>query len=79
MMKITCRHVYENASDYIEGPVSPSRRALLFIHLVICKHCRRYLHQLRLTIGIAARIPPLHEPTEAEIDALAHRLLADQH
>ena len=74
MMMITCRHVYESASDYVEGPVNLRERLLLFVHLVICKHCRRYIRQLKAVIGIAAVIPPMQEPTEAEIDILARRL-----
>lgn len=72
---ITCRHVFDHASDYLEGPVSLPDRLRLSIHLVICKYCRRYLRQLKLTIGIAATIPPMDEPTEVEIDDLARRLL----
>ena len=75
MLKITCKHVYEHASDYLDGPVSPWQRFLLFVHLVICKHCRRYIAQLKIVVGIAARIPPAEVPSEAEIDALARRLL----
>ena len=72
---ITCRHVFDHASDFLEGPVSLRDRMRLLIHLVICKYCRRYLRQLKLAIGIAATIPPMEEPTEAEIDYLARRLL----
>ena len=72
---ITCRHIFDHASDYMEGPVSLRERMQLFVHLVICKYCRRYLRQLKLAIGIAATIPPMDEPTEADIDDLARRLL----
>ena len=72
---ITCRHVFDHASDYLEGPVSLRERMQLFLHLVICKYCRRYLRQLKVAIGIAARIAPMDEPTEVEIDDLARRLL----
>ena len=76
MLKITCQHVYQHASDYLDGPVTPWQRALLFVHLVICKHCRRYIHHLKIAVGIAATIPPLAQPSETEIDNLARRLLA---
>ena len=72
---MTCKHVYEHASDYLDGPVSFAERLSLLVHLVICKHCRRYLGQLRLAVGLAARIPPEEEPGDAEIDALVQRLI----
>lgn len=74
-MLITCRQVCETASDYIEGPVSLRQRLLLRMHLLICKHCRRYLSHLRAVIGIAAQVPPADEPSEQEIDALVERLM----
>lgn len=74
-MMITCRHVFDHASNYLEGPVSLRERILLVTHLIICKHCRRYIRQLKLAAGIAARIPAEEAPTDLEINALTQLLL----
>jgi hypothetical protein len=49
-----CRDVAEAiASDRLE--VSPPRRRLaIWLHLALCRHCRRYARQM-LAIGAAAR------------------------
>ena len=74
-MMITCKSVYDSASDYVEGPVSLRRRLQFYLHLVICKHCRRYLRQISLAMGVASVVPPMETPTDAEVDTLAKRLM----
>jgi hypothetical protein len=49
-----CREVAEAiASDRLEVS-SPSRRFAIWMHLLLCGHCRRYARQMR-AIGVAAR------------------------
>jgi hypothetical protein len=74
-MIITCKRVSQTASDFIEGPTTLWQRTKLRLHLIICKHCRRYLRHLRLVIGVTRAMAPREEPTDAEIDALVGRLI----
>ena len=73
---ITCRQICNHATDALEGPTTPVQRFLLRFHLLICKHCRRYYEQFRITIGVASLVlgEELREPTDQEIDALVERL-----
>ncbi len=74
MPLLTCRQITDTASDYLEGPVTLTRRLSLSMHLLMCKHCRRYFRQLELTRGVAARATQSSEPTDAEIETLVGRL-----
>ena len=71
---ITCKDVSDTASDYLEGPTTFFQRLHLRLHLAICKHCRRYAKQLRLTSEVAQKISEPQEPTDAEIDSLIEKL-----
>ena len=71
---ITCKDITETASDYIEGPNTFGQRFWFRLHLLMCRHCRRYLQQLQTAIGVARELPVDHEPTDAEIDQLVEKL-----
>jgi len=46
-----CNKVTEQASDYLDGNMSLPKRLKMRIHLLICNHCRNFVHQLEITIG----------------------------
>lgn len=76
MMMPSCKHVTEHASDYLDGVGGSFERVMLRVHLLLCKHCRRFIHQFRLVIGISPALGEAQTPSEAEIDALLIKLLA---
>lgn len=43
---LTCKEMCESTSDYLDQQVSFLKRMEMIMHWAICKHCRRYLHQL---------------------------------
>ena len=71
---ITCKDVSDLASDYLEGPITFVQRFRFRLHLIMCKHCRRYLTQLKLSIGVAQKISQPSQPTDEEIEALVEKL-----
>lgn len=68
---LTCRDLTEDASAYLDGEVPPLRRARLRLHLMMCGNCRRYLAQLRQSLGAvrACCAGPEAQPREAELVA----------
>lgn len=75
-MILTCKHVCEHASDFIDGAASLRQRLLLRLHLFLCKHCRRYLRQFRTVIGIVPKLATRDTPSDEEIDRLVARLMS---
>ena len=69
-MMMTCKHVCDHASDFINGPMISRQRLLLRLHLVICKHCRLFLAQFGLASRAGCLATSGDTPTDAEIDAL---------
>ncbi|MBT4163083.1 MAG: zf-HC2 domain-containing protein [Gammaproteobacteria bacterium] len=72
---ITCRDICDRATDHLDGNASLSQRIALRFHLLICKGCRRFVHQFQLTIGVASSLGSTGDPTDEEIDSLVERLV----
>lgn len=63
---LKCREVSELASAIIDQRLGFRTRLAVLAHLSLCRHCRLYLRQLRLTAETLRRLP-----TEPEADARA--------
>jgi anti-sigma factor RsiW len=55
----TCPQVAARLSDYVEGDLDDRDRRLLEAHLADCGTCRQTLDELRLTISLLRKLPPL--------------------
>ena len=74
---LKCRHVMHLSSDYLDGTLPVHRRLAIRLHLFICDACRRYLRQLRATVGAMGRWPPpevSEDALQSQIDALRKQL-----
>ncbi len=72
---LTCRTMVEEATEWMEGGLTPDRRAELELHLVTCVGCTAYVEQLRLTSrAVAATAPPEDELPSAEVRSALLRL-----
>jgi predicted anti-sigma-YlaC factor YlaD len=77
-MKLDCRDVGRNASAYLDGDLRGWARMAMRLHLFMCVHCRRHLHQIRLAKG-AIRLRFTDASTRPDdTDDLVRRLL-DEH
>jgi hypothetical protein len=63
-----CREAARAQSEALDHPLPPTKRAGLWLHLLICKWCRRYGKQIRF-LGAAA-----HEHTDALTEAVPQTL-----
>lgn len=43
---LKCREVTELGSDHLDRRTSAGKRLQIQLHLIICKHCRRFLRHL---------------------------------
>ncbi|GIW42733.1 MAG: hypothetical protein KatS3mg077_0015 [Candidatus Binatia bacterium] len=55
---LTCRELTELVTDYLEGRMPLVQRLKFHMHLGMCRHCRAYLRQMRLTIRTLGALPP---------------------
>lgn len=70
----SCRDVSESVTDHLEGEATLMDGLLLRFHLLICKHCRRFYRQFRISVGISAKLRKIDAPTDPEIDDLVRKL-----
>ncbi|MEW6683376.1 MAG: zf-HC2 domain-containing protein [Nitrospirota bacterium] len=56
--KVTCKHITEVITDYLEGKLGLVDRLRFQLHLGVCLGCRRYLRQMRQTVHTLGQLPP---------------------
>ena len=71
---LTCRDVSEMTTDYLDHALPVSRRLGMRIHLAICSFCRRHLKQVRATVTLLRKLPPVRL-TQMQEDALIAQIL----
>lgn len=72
---MTCREMVELVTDYLEERLPGPERARFEAHLELCRGCRAYLDQMRVTIQALGRLP--EEPLPADIEAELMRAFRD--
>jgi predicted anti-sigma-YlaC factor YlaD len=78
-MKIDCKHVWSQVSDYIDGTVTSQEREAIERHLANCRHCSAVMDSTRnilvlvgdartfeVPVGFGGR---LHNRLQESIDA----------
>ena len=61
---LTCQQMTELVTAYLEGALPFSDRLRFHLHLGTCRHCRRYLRQMRVTVRLLRRVPAEPVPDE---------------
>lgn len=66
---LSCREITELATEYAEGSMAFSDRVRFLMHLSMCRHCRRYVRQLKATVRTVGRMvaPPPSPETKAAL------------
>jgi len=49
---LRCQDVAEQTSDYVDGTLTWRRRVAIWLHMMLCDACHRYMRQMRATIGL---------------------------
>jgi len=49
---MTCKEVIDFLGDYLDGALPWRQRVVFNLHLVLCRHCRRYLASYSETIRL---------------------------
>lgn len=74
--EIACREVVEALDDYVDGELSPGRRATFESHLDLCTDCAAYLEAYRRTIALSGEaLREASTPDAALSEALVRAVL----
>lgn len=77
---INCKQLNDDAGDYLAKDLPLSKRITVFIHILMCVHCRCYVKQLKVSLESLRRIARQQEshlagPSETEIEETVKKLL----
>ncbi len=53
---LTCKDINEMAGDYLSGDLTVMKRISFKLHLMVCKHCNRYVSQLKIALASLKRM-----------------------
>ncbi len=67
---LSCKQITELVTEYVEGKLSLVDLVRFQMHVGICRNCRRYVRQVKATIGALGRLPPPEVPAELEDELL---------
>ncbi len=67
---LTCRELTELITNYMEGRLSFRERLRVQMHLGMCRHCRRYLQQMKSTVRLLGSLPVGALPPEMESELM---------
>jgi predicted anti-sigma-YlaC factor YlaD len=67
---LVCREVTELVTDYIEGRMSWWDRVRFQLHIGMCRHCREYLRQMKMTQRLVGTVSPQPVPPDVEAELL---------
>ena len=59
---MTCPEARELLSALLDDALSPAERQAIDAHLTMCAECARELTELRETVALLERLPPVHAP-----------------
>ena len=62
--ELECRELVELVTEYLEDALPAPERERFEAHLAECEGCRRYVEQMRTTIGLARRAADVQERPE---------------
>ncbi len=68
---LSCKDLVAQSSDFLDGQLSLRERLGVRAHLAMCRHCRRFIRQMKVTQRVLHQLPDAAIP---ELDALAERL-----
>lgn len=61
---LSCWEMSELGSDIIDRNLSVGRRIAVMMHVGMCRHCRRYIRQLRVTSQVLGSLAMPASPAD---------------
>ena len=71
----SCQEVAEQASQYLDGQLTPGQRIKMRIHLMMCHQCRKFMGQFDVTVDTIKKLGDNKELSESDIDDQVNRVL----
>ena len=73
---LKCREVVASADQLLDGSLGRRQKFALRMHLLLCRHCRRYVRQLRVLLRA---VPFMHrQASDTEVKQVMDHLYNHQ-
>jgi len=76
---LKCRDVLEVADAYLANELNKWQRMQFRLHLAVCRNCRRYVRQLKLTQKVCQGLPMDQHVSEQELDNIFALIQQSEH
>lgn len=75
---LKCKDIPETAEQLQDGTLSFGQRLSLYFHLVMCGHCRRYISQLKMMLGMISQsdADSTKQAADSEVEKIMNALNA---
>lgn len=73
---MTCEEFAQKVSDYLDGRIPYGERVGVWVHMIMCEHCRRYYRQMREAVDLIQQSGDKGEDKECPSD-LKEDLMAE--
>jgi hypothetical protein len=67
---LTCKQITELVTDYAEGQLGLMDRLRFWMHISMCRNCRRYVRQLQATAKALGKLPEPEIPPDLQDELL---------
>ncbi len=74
---LNCKELSEQASDYIDKNLSFLERVQFRLHIMMCKHCHRFVEQLTVTVNATKTLKP-KPMSEQDIETQANKMRVER-
>ncbi|MDH5230825.1 MAG: hypothetical protein OEZ58_16415 [Gammaproteobacteria bacterium] len=76
---LTCKDITQKATDYNDKHMGLWQRMQFKMHVLMCHHCRRFMHQFERTIEMTQQLKPSVPCSDSSIDEQVKRLMNINH
>lgn len=73
---LMCKDVVERASEYLDQDLTTMQRLRFKMHLMMCRHCRRFMQHLGITQDTSARVAEQQASKQTTDDQVVERVMA---
>jgi anti-sigma factor RsiW len=71
---LKCLEVVEHADAYLADELTKWQRIQFRVHLAVCRHCRRYVRQLKMTQKLSQRQILTMQTTDQQVEDIWAKL-----
>ena len=74
---LKCQEVVEQADAYLASELTSWQRFQFNLHLMVCRHCQRYIKAFKMTEQVSQQLPVANAMPDADINALVAMIQKD--